>query len=470
MTPRGEKVRANGEGSVFSINTPSGKRWKAETTIGYDEQGKRIVASGTGATKTLAIERREANRLKILVLQGKAPASTLKGKTVKVRKQTVGEYLELWMKGMNPAKVGASTRRSYESKVALHINPHIGDIPLVLLERADIRKLFYETLPTKAYDPKNPEKRLSGGAMRNVWKPLYKALTEAVEDGLIAKHPMHGVDKPVEQVSPVEVDTARPRQLLTYLEGNADQAKWLTTFLLGLRISEKLGLTWDCIDLEPKRGHPATIQIKQQLLRDLSKHGCGSRKGASHPCGKRSAEHCPKRITGQGLYLAPFTKTEHGKRTLPIPPNLAVLLEEHRERWEYVKDVGSLEWTNHSEEEGDSELRLTWEPLEGLENLVFTMPDAKPISHQTENDNWHRLCSKYGFTNSRGHISRHVTATMLAEAGVPPETAKLILGHSSERMTAFYTHLKATKHALEPLQNLELAILENGRTYGAGTY
>jgi integrase len=458
--PRGTKHRANGEGSIFAIETPQGKRWRAEATIGYDETGKRIVATGTGATKALAIERRDGNRLKLLVLQGKAPVSSLRSRDVRIRKQTVAEYLEIWFGNIDPATVGESTRRAHRSKIDLHITPHIGSIPLVLLTKQDVMTLFYQTLPNKAYDPKHPEKRLSSGAIKNVWKPLYKALTEAVNDGLLPKHPMTGISKPRETQDEVKVDGTKQTELLRNLEGNLDQAKWLLTFLLGLRVSEKLGLTWDCLNLKPAMGKPATIEIKQQLARSLSTHGCGKRTDQKYPCGKRSAEHCPKRIEGKGLYIKRDTKTTAGNRVLPLPTKLQGLLIEHKERWDSRQRGFTVTWTSHDHGKDTEYTFPKWEPLKGLENLVFSMPDGKPISQQQENRDWHALCEKYGFDTERNHLNRHTTATMLAEAGVPPETAKMILGHNSERMVAYYTHLKATKHTLEPLQELEKTLLE----------
>ncbi|MCU1533507.1 MAG: hypothetical protein JWO49_3078 [Arthrobacter sp.] len=52
--------------------------------------------------------------------------------------------------------MGDATRRSYRSKLELHIYPHIGDIPLLLLTEEDIHTLFHVTLKNKVYDPKRP--------------------------------------------------------------------------------------------------------------------------------------------------------------------------------------------------------------------------------------------------------------------------------------------------------------------------
>jgi integrase len=439
--PKGTKHRANGEGSIFLITTPHGPRYKAEATMGYDPAGKRITATGTGATRELAIQRREANRQKLLVLQGKASPDTLRNARPKMMRDTVGVYLDEWFRALNPDVVGESTRYSYRSKIDLHIKPHIGETPLLLLNRKDMQSLFYETLPNKAYDPKNPEKRLSSGAIRNVWKPLYKALNAAVDDGRIPTNPMTGLDKPREERREEKVHTWKPQHLLHKLRDDPDEAKWLVTFLYGVRMSEKLGLTWDCVHLNTTK-KLATIEIKQQLKWHLSEHGCGPRNtDGSHRCTKRSAQHCPQRIGTSGLYIHPDTKSTNGRRTLPITPHLRTLLLAHKKRQDIARKSPD------------------WNPLPGLENLVFTKADGKPISQQLENKAWKALCDRFGVELDRGHLSRHTVASMLAHSGVGLETTKLILGHGSEKISQLYTHLNTAKHTKEPLEALENLLL-----------
>lgn len=453
MTPRGHKIRDDGDGSVFQVKS---KRkdgtivevWRAEFTMGYDHQGKRVVAQGQGATQKIAKERRERAKLKHLVLQGDAPRSVLTDNKVALRKETVQQYLENWFIGLDPDEVGDQTRRAYRSKLELHIYPHIGEIPLVLLNEDDIRKLFFTTLKNKEYDPKHPEKRLGQGAIQNVWKPLSKALTHAENKGTIKLNPMKSVPKPKVDEREEVIQKWKPQYLLQQLEGSPDEAKWLLTFVMGLRMSEKLGLTWDCLKLKPSKGKVPTITIKQQLAWKTSQHGCGKRdsKTGDFPCGYKSSQYCTKQIGGGGLFISPVTKTTAGKRELPIPTQLHKLLVEHKKQQTNIKEKAIADGT--------------WEPLDGLEELIFLKPDGKPISQQRENDRWHEMCDLYGVPRQRGHLSRHTVATLLAEANVPPERAQLILGWSSARMMSTYTHLKAIKHAVEPLQDLERVLLE----------
>lgn len=453
MAPRGEKHREDGDGSIFRIYSKRKdgtivERWRAEFTIGYDHAGKRVVAQGQGATKQIARDRREAARLKLLVLQGKAPRSVLTGEKHAVRRETVQEYLEKWFATLDPEEVGDQTRRSYRSKLELHIYPHIGEIPLLLLTEEDIHTLFHVTLKNKVYDPKRPELRISNGGLLNIWKPLSKALSMAENKGKIPLNPMRSVKKPKVEEREETIYSWKPKYLLEQLDGDPDEAKWLLSFVLGLRMSEKIGLTWDCLNLKPRGGKPATVTIKQQLQWQVSEHGCGKRDNetALYPCGYRSSKACPKQIGGGGLHIVPVTKTAAGKRTLPLPTQLQKLLLEHQKRQAAVKkmDTGTKDW----------------DPLPGLDNLVFTTANGRPMSQQLENKAWHALCEKFNVPVQRGHLNRHVVATLLAEAEVPPERAQLILGWSSARMLSTYTHLRAVKHAVEPIQDLERVMLE----------
>lgn len=448
MTPRGQKNNDDGDGSVFRIyakrkDGTTVERWRAEFTMGYDHQGKRVVVQGQGATSRIAKDRREQAKLKHLVLQGQLSRTVLTDKKVALRKETVQQYLEHWFINLDRDEVGDQTRRSYRSKLELHIYPHIGDIPLVLLNESDIKQLFQVTLREKVYDPRHPEKRLGDGAIKNVWKPLSKALTQAEKEGKIATSPMRTVSKPkVEERQDEEIHSWKPQHLLQKLENTPEEVRWLMSFVMGLRMSEKLGITWDCLSLKPSRGKPPTVTIKQQLAWNVSEHGCGKRdsKTTKFPCGYVSSAYCPKQIGGGGLKIAPYTKTK-GVRTLPLPSRIHKLLVEQKKSQDKIKkqaiDAG------------------TWKPLPGLEELIFLKEDGSPISQQRENDRWHELCDEFGVPRQRGHLSRHIVATLLAEAEVPPERAQLILGWSSAKMMSTYVHLRAVKHAVEPLQELE---------------
>lgn len=462
MATRAPKRRADGEGTVFRIQTSYGRAWRAEATVGWTEEGARIVATGTGPTQAIALERREKNRIKKLVLAGKLPPTALKKDHLATKAQTLEVYLGKWVAGLNDQRVGEETQRAYRGFIANHIVPALGDKPLTMITAEDIRLLFYSTLPNKQVSKSNPAKRLSPGAIRNIWKPLFKALGQAEREGLITKNPMEAVERPRAEAPQVDLDLSAPAKLLRALDGSKDQTMWLMSFFLGVRMGELIGLTWDRVHLTAEVPH---VEIRQQLARSLSTHGCAG-PGARPTCGQRSAANCPQRVVGGGLYIKPITKTAAGKRKLPLPDALRIALIEQKERHDALKAEGTLQWEEHDEDDDDLGpviVTMTWDPLPGLEDLVFTTDGGRPITSQEYTKRWNALCEKAGVTYQRGHLNRHITATLLAERGVRPEIAKLILGHQSERMAEFYTHLKTLKHAREPLESLTADLLPDSR-------
>ncbi len=67
---------------------------------------------------------------------------------------------------------------------------------------------------------------------------------------------------------------------------------------------------------------------------------------------------------------------------------------------------------------------------------------------------WRRLTERAGIGPRRFHASRHTTATLLHERGVPLEVISALLGHSSLSITAdIYTGigLKAKRAAAEKI-------------------
>ncbi len=62
------------------------------------------------------------------------------------------------------------------------------------------------------------------------------------------------------------------------------------------------------------------------------------------------------------------------------------------------------------------------DPRPDFADLVFLRPNGKFINQNDDNDDWHNLLTEYldeGEPRRRGHLNRHITATLLAENGVP---------------------------------------------------
>ena len=117
----------------------------------------------------------------------------------KVRKYTVGEWMEVWFEDYAKLKVPPSSHQTYRGYIDNHINPNIGDIPLEKLTSLDLQKL-YKKLPTKGridrLEAKEQPKGLSSKSVRNIHQILPSVLKLAQEQRIILVNPAEGCALP----------------------------------------------------------------------------------------------------------------------------------------------------------------------------------------------------------------------------------------------------------------------------------
>jgi hypothetical protein len=98
----------NGEGSLYKMNSISGPRWQATTTVGKDNKGKLIRIAGTGKTQAEAIARRQKNLVRYLQKQNSMP-SAYEGHRVSEINLTVARMLHKWLAQLNREKSSTTT-------------------------------------------------------------------------------------------------------------------------------------------------------------------------------------------------------------------------------------------------------------------------------------------------------------------------------------------------------------------------
>jgi integrase len=156
----------------------------------------------------------------------------------------------------------------------------------------------------------------------------------------------------------------------------------------GLRISELLGLTWDDIDFDQ-----GVIRVRAQLSR--AHHGAP-----------------PQRVR---------TKTEASVRDVPLVPQLADLLAEHRHRT----------------------------PFAATSDWVFVTANGTPHGHRNiTRRGLQRAAQRAGIDDGTGpalrnHDLRHCFAShLILDLGLDVVQTSRILGHASPTITLnVYTHL-----------------------------
>ncbi len=277
-------------------------------------------------------------------------------------KVTFGEYAQAWLALQTHWR--PSTRRSQEQMVKLRMVPHIGMTPLRVLNRSQVQ------------------------AMVNAWRTDYAAATvtttfsclrtilaSAIDDKVIATDPSTKIKVPTpprrrdvhlshEQVATI-LGTAKP-ELRPFFASLA----WC-----GLRLGESLGLDVADVDFLT-----ATLTVRRQM-------------DTEDPAGR----------------IVPFTKTDAGRREVPVPPELTAMCSAFlaaRRRAD-----GSLEGTH------------LWQAPSGA-RLLRTVVDTEV----------RRIERRTGITFSPHHL-RHYYGASLISAGVPvPQVAKQ-MGHASPQVT-----------------------------------
>ena len=151
---------------------------------------------------------------------------------------SVGEALDAWLDRVE-SEVEKSTFRDYRRSVLFHLIPAFGDMTLAQITKTDARNWAAGLNCTK--------KRLS-----NLLTPLRQVLSDAFEDGLIDKDPLHGWTPQRKGQRKPGADPFTPEELERILDKADGQIKNVILFWAwaGLRTSEINGLQWGDIDTQ----------------------------------------------------------------------------------------------------------------------------------------------------------------------------------------------------------------------------
>jgi integrase len=210
---------------------------------------------------------------------------------------TFRDFAESWRKAQAHR---ASTRRSVEEHLRLHVYPSIGDRPMRAIRTSDIQGLV-----------RRLSNRLAPGTIEVVYGRVVAVFRAAVRDRLIAVSPCVGIQRP-ERPSTAILEVLNVEQIIA-LNGAMPEryrALVLTGAGLGLRPGELFGLAVDRVDFLRRM-----VRVDQQLVR----------------------------VRG-GVELAAL-KTEGSYRSVPLPATIGDALAAHLARWPAEGERG-LVFTN----------------------------------------------------------------------------------------------------------------------------
>ena len=210
--------------------------------------------------------------------------------------------------------------------------------------------------------------------------------------GLVARDVADAVDPP--RPSRPTITTLTPEdlpKLLFAAERSPYHDLYYTALYTGLRLGELLALRWCNVNLDL-----SSLSVVEALYR-------------------------------RGGYVIKEPKSRYSRRTVALPPSLALLLRRRK-----------------AEQEAQGELlgkRAT------DSDLVFAYVDGSPLDPSTVSHAFAKTVREAGVPHIRFHDLRHSHATLMLSAGVHPKVVSERLGHSSVAFT-----LDTYSHVLPGLQ------------------
>ena len=261
---------------------------------------------------------------------------------------TLEEWGWEWLKTFKEGKIRHSTMDNYESDFRMHVVPHIGHIKLKDLTTLHIQRTY----------AKAQQNGLSPKSIRNIHGLIHGMLAKAQSLDMVRKNVSEDCELPV--VEKTEMHTLSDVELRRFLAIAKDDPFYLmyyVDFFTGLRGSELIGPTWDCINFAK-----GTIRVYRQFVRIAS----GPDKGKMM-----------------------FTSLKnHKERTIHPAPSVMDALRQAKEKQNRQRLLAGSSWDN-------------------VYDMVFTRDNGMFIRFKTLYVHFKALVSRLNRPEVRFHDIRH---------------------------------------------------------------
>lgn len=363
------KATRNAQGAG-SIRQRADGIWEARYTVGRDPgTGKQLRKSVYGKTQ-------KEVRQKL----SQAVAALDNGDYFQPSKMTLSRWVEIWLQEYTGDKKYLTVKH-YKAQCKTHIVPGLGAVKLSELAPPQIQA-FYNGLQRDG---------LAAKSVRNIHGILTKCLSTAVQVGYLRSNPASMVTLP--KIEKKEIHPLTDEQVKDFLRVSAgDEYEILLKVILftGLRESEAIGLTWDCIDFKA-----GAVKVCKQLQK--------------------------RPLSDGGFTFAPL-KNDKSRSLRPAHFVLDLLERRKREQAAQRLKAGELWEGWHTAEEQKSA-------------LVFTTATGGNLSPQTVYNHYKKLAVKIGAPDSRVHDLRHTFAVLSLQNGDDVKTVQGNLGHATAAFT-----------------------------------
>ncbi len=247
----------------------------------------------------------------------------------------------------------------------------------------------------------------ANGTIFQTYILLGSMLKSALKNGIIQYHQFDAIDMPSSKdKKDIHFLTIEEQRAFEEEASYTDKGKAYGLILqTGLRTSELIGLTFDCIDFDKR-----IITVDKQL---------------------------EYRYT-TGYWRAGPPKTKASYRTIPLTNKAYDILKSLEINRKYRKESADLDTVLQYRE-----LRSGKTKTLNMRDIVFVSErTGMPIKNSTYDTALYKICERAGIEPLCMHALRHTFATRCIERGVPPKVLQKILGHSQLATTMDrYVHL-----------------------------
>ena len=280
----------------------------------------------------------------------------------------VSDWTDYWLTNFC-GNLKSNTSVYYHCLTEQHINRVLGNILITALTAEDIQ-LFINSLSMGV----GMEQPLSPKSVKNVHGVLHKCLDAAVKFDYIQKNPATQIILPgIPHRSINVMDNTTLSDFLQRIKGTDKEDVYLFSIFTGMRESEVIGLTWDCIDFDS-----GSIHIYRQLVQDK--------------VSKQFVFSSLKNNNSRVIYPADFV--------MELLKRVKETVTETKERFVFVSKTSNTHYT--------------------IAALYKTFK---------------RIVKKMGYPNLRFHDLRHTYAVLSLQAGDDIKALQCNLGHFSSAFT-----------------------------------
>jgi len=302
---------------------------------------------------------------------------------------TVSVAADLWIAAAEAEQLERSTTKRYKELAEIHIKPKFGELKLTALTKPLVQDFRLELLQGK-----------SRAMAAKILRALSAILKNAMEIGAINQNVAATVKvgKLKREAEKIVVPERSDLKALIKAASDIERPFILTAITTGLRSSELRGLRWQDIDLAA-----GTITVRQRA--------------------------------DQWGQIGP-PKSEAGKRTIPVPPELIAELKAWKLRSPISRIDLAFPSTTGTPLRHNNMLRRMFFPLQVRAGLGVSKLDTKgaPV---VDSEGEPVLTWKYGF-----HTLRHAAASGWIESNIDLKRLQVWIGHENIRLTLdTYGHL-----------------------------